>query len=408
MPTSEHATTTAAVTARPITPDELDAFIAVDQMAFGHTPVVARPPSTKLLEVDRSIAGFAGERMVGCLSAYSLQLSVPGGARVDTAGTTWVGVLPTHRRRGALHAMMQAHFAEVMDRGEPLAALWASEPEIYGRFGYGVASRALGLRVGAGSLSRRPIYGDRPEVLLRNASAGHEDLQGIYDTAAAQRPGATQRSDGWWAKAWFDPPENRHGSSELRVLTVPGRGFAAYSTKGWDPDGELTIRDLISTDHAARAALWEVLVSHDLISRVIWDHAPADEPVLDWLGDRRAVQEVFDQLHVRIMHVPAALTQRTYAAAHDLVLEITDDLVPHVAGTWHLHVDIDGTASCERSTRAPDIRLGVRELGAAYLGGTTWEHLARTGFVEVLHPHEMLTASRAWLHDPAPWSTHVF
>ena len=53
---------------------------------------------------------------------------------------TVVGVLPTHRRRGVLTEMMRAQLEDIRDRGEPIAALWASEEVIYRRFGYGIAS----------------------------------------------------------------------------------------------------------------------------------------------------------------------------------------------------------------------------------------------------------------------------
>ena len=62
---------------------------------------------------------------------------------VPTAGVTIVGVLPTHRRRGILRSMMRAQLDDVHARGEPLAALWASEETIYGRYGYGLASLNL-------------------------------------------------------------------------------------------------------------------------------------------------------------------------------------------------------------------------------------------------------------------------
>ena len=55
-------------------------------------------------------------------------------------GVTWVGVLPTHRRRGVLREMMRFQLDDFRRRGEPLAALWASESVIYGRFGYGIAA----------------------------------------------------------------------------------------------------------------------------------------------------------------------------------------------------------------------------------------------------------------------------
>src|SRR5206468_1707919 len=56
------------------------------------------------------------------------------------AGVTWVGVSSSHRRRGVLTQMMRAQLDDVRARGEPLAALYASESPIYGRFGYGIAA----------------------------------------------------------------------------------------------------------------------------------------------------------------------------------------------------------------------------------------------------------------------------
>src|SRR6266571_3071854 len=65
-----------------------------------------------------------------------------GVVTVRFAGTTVVGVAPTHRRRGVLRAMMRAHLDDAHRRGEQIAALWASEETIYGRFGYGAAALA--------------------------------------------------------------------------------------------------------------------------------------------------------------------------------------------------------------------------------------------------------------------------
>ena len=73
---------------------------------------------------------------------------MPGGS-LPCAGVTAVGVQPTHRRRGVLRSMMDAQLRDVHERGEPIAALWASEETIYGRFGYGLASWAGELKVPA-------------------------------------------------------------------------------------------------------------------------------------------------------------------------------------------------------------------------------------------------------------------
>ena len=90
--------------------------------------------------VERMHAAWDGDGIVGGAGAFPFRLSVPGGARSPCCGTTVVGVAPTHRRRGVLSALMRAQLDDAHERGEPVAALWASEAAIYGRFGYGLAS----------------------------------------------------------------------------------------------------------------------------------------------------------------------------------------------------------------------------------------------------------------------------
>ena len=63
------------------------------------------------------------------------------------AGVTAVGVRPTHRRRGLLTRLMRAQLEALRDGGEAIAGLWASEARIYGRFGYGLATRVAQLEV---------------------------------------------------------------------------------------------------------------------------------------------------------------------------------------------------------------------------------------------------------------------
>src|SRR4051812_12465122 len=126
---------------RPIVASETEAFIRVDAAAFGVDP---RPETVEyardFLELDRTLAAFEDGRIVGTSGALSWELTVPGPAAVRAAAVTWVSVLPTHRRRGLLTAMMGRLLDDSRGRGEPLAALLASESVIYGRFGYGLAT----------------------------------------------------------------------------------------------------------------------------------------------------------------------------------------------------------------------------------------------------------------------------
>ena len=90
-------------------------------------------------EPERLLAWFDEGRVVATTAAFTRRLTVPG-ATVGCAAVTAVAVVPTHRRRGLLTAMMRRQLEEVRERGEPVAALWASEGAIYGRFGYGIST----------------------------------------------------------------------------------------------------------------------------------------------------------------------------------------------------------------------------------------------------------------------------
>src|SRR3712207_1836839 len=99
---------------------------------------VEEPPA--LAELDRTLGLWDGDRVVTTSGIYSRTLTVPG-AVVPCAGVTWVTVSPTHRRRGVLTAVMRRQLTELHEQQrEPVAALWASEGGIYGRFGYAPAT----------------------------------------------------------------------------------------------------------------------------------------------------------------------------------------------------------------------------------------------------------------------------
>ena len=139
---------------------------------------------------------------------------------------------------------------------------------------------------------------------------------------------------------------------------------------------------------------------------------PVDDPLLFQLADpRRARPRLTDALWVRIIDVPGALTRRRYSAPADVVIEVRDDLLPANAGRWRLTTagsapDGGGLeASCvpAPASAAPDVVLDVRELGAAYLGGTTLGALATAGLVTEGRFGAVRQLSTALSWDPAPW-----
>src|ERR1700750_981757 len=92
---------------RPIEPSEFEAIIVLDARAFGLTYTPEDYDFVRaILELDRAFVAVEGAEAVGPTSACSFSMTVRGGAAVPTAGGTWVGVMPTHRRQGIMRRLM--------------------------------------------------------------------------------------------------------------------------------------------------------------------------------------------------------------------------------------------------------------------------------------------------------------
>jgi len=371
-------------------------------------------------EFDRSLAAFDGTRPVGTACCYSFQMTVPG-AMAPVAGVSAVSVLPTYRRQGILSSLMRRQLADIAAGREAIAALFASEPGIYGRYGYGVASMhaRFTIRRGEGRITS-PAPSGQGAVRLRTADpqAARAELAKVHEQAVPGRPGMLVRDDRWWYAALLDPAYWREGSTPLRCVIAEddagSRGYALFSVSpAWGDDavpaGTLHLRELIALDPASTGALWGDLLNRDLVGEVRARMRPADDPLLYLLPDiRRARVQLVDGLWIRLIDVPAALAQRRYARAVDVVIEVADELVRNNAGRWRLQADAGGAASCERTAAAADVAMPVPALGAAYLGGTRLGALAGAGLVTEIRPGALAELSAAMSWDPAPWSPMIF
>ncbi len=417
---------------RPVRPAELAAFMAVSEQAFNSTWPADEmiEIERKLFEPERGLAAFDGGQMVGTAMSYAFELTVPGGL-ADAAGVSGVSVLPSHRRQGILTAMMRRQLTDLAAGGEPVAALFAAESGIYRRYGYGIASEQYNLSIltgarqlAAGASGRAGKPGDKPgglTIRLADRQAVGKDLMTVYDAVRAGQPGMVSRTADWWEVLLADPAFMREGCTPLGcVVAADGtgvRGYALYVAKpqwGEDsmPSHELIVRELFAVDPVAHAALWHHLLARDLVSEVSARSRPADDPLLHFLANRRAARpRASDGLWIRLVDLPAALSQRRYATDIDVVIEVTDDMLPANSGRWRLRAARSPDAeqpTCERVTGEPDIALGVAELGAAYLGGTRIGSLARAGLVHELRPGALAVLSAAMSWDPLPWSPMVF
>ncbi|WP_089107492.1 GNAT family N-acetyltransferase [Streptomyces hyaluromycini] len=387
--------------------------------AFGAGPATAeeRALDRSLTESERALAAWDGDELVGTAGAFRFRMTVPGGAVLPTAGITMVSVAATHRRRGVLTSMMRRQLDDVREWGEPLAALTASEPAIYGRFGYGAATFQLQAEIDTSRVTL-DVPAGTGDVRLRYAGPADvlDACEAVYAELVARRPGMLTRQPGWERVGLLDPESERDGASALQCVVAERdgevTGYARFRTKlGWSPsghDGTVSLEYLAALDPASDAALWRFLFGIDLMSTLTVRGRPVDDAWQHQVSDiRRCLTRVRDMGYVRLVDVGAALAARTYQTPVDVVLEVADAFCPWNEGRWRLTGDTKG-ASCERTTDAAELTLSVRELGAAYLGGVSLVSLARAGRVGELRPGALAETSVAFGSPVLPWLPHGF
>ena len=407
---------------RQIRADEIESFLRAMSGPFAFDLPDEEPEREKMLdrfsstfEVDRTRCAFDGAEMVGTLGAFTLDMTVPGGA-VSCAGTTMVTVLASHRRQGVLRQMMDAHFAEARERGDPIAGLWASDAAIYGRFGFGMAAVGAKYEIDRRHLAFHRLAPTGSPTRFVVASEAAEILPQVYDAVRTTRPGMFTRSEAWWKhRNLNDRPDRRDGATAFRFAVSTGKdgrpnGYAQFRVKeGWENGHgahEVRIVEIMGTEASAFRGLLEVVLSHDLATKITaWDR-PLDDPVFDLLASgRRAVPEVSDALWICLLDVAGALTARRYDSPGAAVLGVHDPRT-RKATSWLLETD-GVESSCSRTERNPDIELDLEDLGSAYLGRARFGELVRAGRASA-EPETARRLDRMFTWDPQPWCPEVF
>jgi len=369
-----------SIEVRNVHPEEFPAYVEALSAGFLERPDVARVAAwvKEWWEPERTWAALDGDRVCGTFRSFATELTVPGGGRLPAAGVTVVTVLPTHRRRGILRAMTAAEHGAIRARGEAVGLLYASEFPIYGRFGYGPATRIATwtLDVLATSFHGPAVSG----VELAPASEpAREEMKAVFEAWRARQPGELRRRPFRWdddlglvESAWGETWKGFLALHRGADGTVDG--YARYRAEGkWErrqPRTVIKLNELHALTGEAYAALWRFLAETDLVATIVAEGRSPSER-LPWLltNHRAAVpSDVGEGLWVRLFDVPRALEARTYERAASLVLEVVDaELGAPVRVA--LEASPDGV-SCTMTDRFADLTLPVAALGAAYLGGT--------------------------------------
>jgi predicted acetyltransferase len=309
--------------------------------------------------------------------------------------------------------MMRAHLDDVHERGEPIAALWASEETIYGRFGYGRAAFA-----GEVAIPREYVQFVAPReptgtMRIVDADEALQTFPAVLDALAGERPGMFIRSPDWWElRSVYDPPDRREGGGPKRFVLLERQGkpagYAIYRHKmDWEDGistGSVDVVEAIGADSDAVADLWRYLLDIDWIASIKGWLLPPDHPLFFVLAQPRRIRyRLGDGLWVRLIDVGAALSGRTYPEDGEVVFDVRDTFCPWNEGRWRL-----AGGNAERTEAEADVALEVGALGAAFLGGIGFAQLAQGGQVTELTPGAIERADGIFRHGLHPWCPEIF
>ncbi|TCK23067.1 GNAT family N-acetyltransferase [Pseudonocardia endophytica] len=388
---------------RLLRPDEMRAAADLFRGALHHPPVSDVEWDTNPVGdcEGRTYGAFENGEMVGTTWSFATRTAVPGGATLPAAAVTRVGVRADRTRRGHLTAMMRTQLADAAAHGGVLAQLTASESVIYGRYGYGVATRGEHVRI-------RPRTGvraaapERGEIRMLPRDGARDVLVPLYERLAPARPGTMARNADWWtrSRAWA---VNDGGVLETAVHTGPAGddGYVVWTVDRGD-DWVLRVSDLHAATPAAAAGLWRFLLGVDLVDRIVAYKRPLDESVDLLLTDAREVRVDgrVDELWVRLLDVPAALAARTWGDGPAVVLRVHDHLIPANDATFR--IGPDGPKLVEGDP-APDLECDVDALAMAYLGDRRPSELVAAGWWRAHEPSAPARADALFATGVVPW-----
>lgn len=379
--------------------------------------------------------------VVATFRSWTTGMTVPGrgtgpAPAVDVMAISSVTVASTHRRRGILTHLMSTCLRDAADGGAAAAVLIASEATIYGRYGFGVATRGARWTLDLGRLRAQP--GAQDPVPGRYLAVSPEQLRPVAPSIAegSRRAGTIDRDDVWWDLVLgIDPPAEPGATPPMHVVLLADdapsprgpdvtaldpsvvQGYLRYRVReqwqGRDACCEVSVVHLVGRDADAEASLWRYLAGLDLVATVVAENRPLDEPVAWLLPDPRAVTRgaAADMLWLRPLNVVALLEARGYPDGISGTVTFTvRDPAGLVPGTYRLEV-ADGRGRCVRVPEDPggvDLELDVDVLGAACLGDRAWTNALPSGRMRECRHGAVARLAALLCTVPAPWAATGF
>ncbi len=381
---------------RTATDEDWKAMSRLDTQAFGYTMTREEEDRARsMLDLDRFRIAVDGRDVVGIAGSYELQMTMPGGRLLPTGGVTWVSVAVTHRRQGLMSRLLGAVHDDIDARGEPLAALTASEGGIYERLGYGIATRRRVTSIDRRAAQLQERFQPPPgTVRIVDRVAARAQLMALWDRYRPTRAGEIDRPEQWWVVDEADRPHVVHA--------VHADGFAAWRTEAKWQDGhprhEVFVTTMAAITPEAHVALWATVLALDLVGTVTSYVVPTDDPLPYLLTNQRVVRttDLNDGVWCHPRDIAGCFGARTYGTDEDVVVE-TD------GARWRI-----GPAGVSKVRSRPDLVTDRAGLGALLLGGVAPTTLAAARRVEARDAAALRRADALFLVQPAPYAQTGF
>ncbi len=334
-----------------------------------------------------TLCAFDGARMATSYAVIPFTMRANGKA-MAMGGVSVVGTLPEYRRQGLLRRITTLSFERMREAGQSVAALWASQAAIYQRYGYSRGSLLCQYHLDSADAALMVAPPSELAVTRHAVVEAFDVMREVYREFIAPRALYLHRAKPLWQAGVLrqdaDGPVHvavcRDGQGEPR-------GYVAYTLRANRIDHptraqELVVRDLCWLDVGAYRALWEFLGRHDLVGRIAWRNAPADDPTPELLVEPRLLRrQTAEGVWFRVVDVEQALAARGYDADAEVVLGVPADReTPWNQGNYRLTVS-GGEATVARTTARAELTVPIKALASAFSGFQHLRTLANWGLV---------------------------
>lgn len=371
---------------RPATPDEMPALRRIVSASLA-----MEPSNFADLTPEMSLCVFEDDRLAAVHGSWPLTMRFNGKA-VPISGVTTVATNASDRGLGHLRRLVEHHFNELHEAGErPLAVLYASQAEIYQRFGYGIVSTHHRYRI-------EPRYLRFSEPLeipgrIREVDRDRDFglIVDLYRQYREERTGLLHRGRPMWDAGVLAPVKAKDDTKQVVVYEEGGEalGYCIYTT-GPDPESrhpepgqKLIVHDLVALTPVAYQAFWRHFSGYQLVRFITWGQVAQDDPLPHLLLEPRMLRDTgSDGLLARIVDLPASVAAREYDNRARLSVDLIDNLCPWNNGAWSIEVGPEGAEVAPLSGE-PDLSMSIGTFAMLLFGQISATRAARAGRIGV-------------------------